>query len=425
MNIIYTIYHKISGVWIVKWLTKVYRNGFFISNFIADRKLRKVVELQKKDKKDTIKVVFLCQYVAAWSKVEPVYKKMIEDTKFEVYIISIYDNICGFKEEETYKYILGLGYKNIIRVRDEKEVYDIRSLNPQYVFYQRPYDRYLPKQYQSKEVSKYAKIFHIPYGYLLTKTSKDICMTKLFFRNVYLYLAENELCAEYNIERFKYSHHKGYRKTVNLGYPAIEDFMNKKEESASDSKEMKVLWTPRWSDSREAGGSNFLCFKDKIVSLVKNNNDFSLVFRPHPLTFSHFISENKITEKERDEYIGIYAKNKNMYYDTSEDYSKIFWNVDVLLTDPSSIIVDFFLTGKPIIYCDTGMIPDRVFEKMIEVMYVVKNWDEAEKVIMKLKNGEDNLLEIRKRRIKELFGEDFNHISSNIVNYIKKDYFEK
>lgn len=424
MNFIYNLYHKVSKWEIVKKFAKIYRNGFFVSNILAYKRAKYVVELQKKEKKDKIRVVFLCQYTQSWSKISPVYEQMKSDSRFETYIVTVYDDVCGFKEEDTFNYISNLGYDNIVRTTDSTHIYDIKELNPQYVFYQRPYDRYLPEEYRSNIVSKYAKIAYISYGYILTKDAVDMCMAKLFFRNVYLFFAENKINCEYNINRLKYSHKKGYRKSLNIGYPAFEDFMKYKN-SRVEAEDVRLLWTPRWSDDKEVGGSNFLVFKDEIVKLVEKENGISVIFRPHPLTFAHFISENKMTKEEADNYLNLYKNSEKLVYDDSKNYAKTFWNADILLTDPSSIIVDYFLTGKPIIYCDTGMKPDKVFEKMIEAMYVVKTWDEAKAVIKKLLEGKDELRDLREKRIIEIFGDNFDNISKNIVDTIANDYFEK
>ena len=47
------------------------------------------------------------------------------------------------------------GY-SVIDAYDEetKEFFDLKKLQPDYIFIPRPYDWYLPLQYQSKELSK-------------------------------------------------------------------------------------------------------------------------------------------------------------------------------------------------------------------------------------------------------------------------------
>lgn len=292
-------------------------------------------------------------------------------------------------------------------------------MEPDYVFYQRPYDQYLPPEYRSNIVSGYAKVCHVVYGYLLSVTNEHSVLNKRFFRNVYMYFAENKIYHDFNMKRFRISHKKGVRKTLNIGYPALETFMKSREDKVAS--DFNVLWTPRWTEDKECGGSNFINFKDKVLELPRECSNISLTFRPHPMTFEHFVSVGRITRQEVKEYLAQYDNNK-MIYDNGGSYERTFWNSDVLLTDISSIIVEYFLTGKPIIYCDTGAVPNKIYEEMMKTFYVVKTWEEAKAIVLKLEKGIDPLKNERKNKISELMGEDFENISDRFLQEIYLDY---
>lgn len=239
---------------------------------------------------------------------------------------------------------------------------------------------------------------------------------------MYLYFAENSYVAEYNIGRFKKEHEKGYRKTLDIGYPDFENFFSKKTEA--DNEKFTIIWTPRWSDNSNIGGSNFLKYKDDIVDFSKNNENVKIIFRPHPMTFEHFVSVGKMTQKDVDEYLLNY-NNERRKVDSSADYAETFWKSDVLVTDYSSVFVPYFLTGKPIIYCDTGVDLIPPVQKMKEVFYNPTDWGEVEKIIVQLSEGIDPLKELRKERIKELFGGNYEHVSERFLDAIYADYVER
>ena len=44
-----------------------------------------------------------------------------------------------------------------------------------------------------------------------------------------------------------------------------------------------------------------------------------------------------------------------MVIDNQRGYVDTFWGADVLITDISSMMMEFFVTGKPIIFCGTNM----------------------------------------------------------------------
>ena len=86
-----------------------------------------------------------------------------------------------------------------------------------------------------------------------------------------------------------------------------------------------MLWTPRWSENVELGGSSFLKYKDEVVKLVDKNDRMHIVFRPHPMTFNHFIEVGKITKEEADAYIQLYKESDKLEQDTRPEYAKSMW----------------------------------------------------------------------------------------------------
>lgn len=421
MNFLKKMYHKYSGTKPVRMLGKIYRNGFFVSNYMAYSRMKKLAK-GKENSHRPISVLFLCQYPQAWNKMKSIFEMMLEDNRFSVKILAVPDNI-NKPDDKIYLFFSEIyGKDTVINAYENGIWYDMKQIKPDYVFYQRPYDQYLPKPYRSKSVSKYSRICHLVYGYLLTETTKDICTCKIFFRNVYMYFAENSICQEFNIKRFKLSHNKGYRKTLNIGYPVLEYFMKHRTDTKPDNNEIKVLWTPRWSEDKETGGSNFINYKDEIIRLVDDNPNISVIFRPHPMTFDHFISAGKITRMEVDDYLKHYRNSDRLEYNDTAEYVDVFWNTDILLTDVSSIIVEYFITGKPIVYCDTGAKPDAFFGELLKVMYVTKTWEQAKEKLIELSKGIDPLKKEREKKIRQLMGTDFEHISERFLDAIYNDY---
>lgn len=414
------VYHKYSDTRVVRWLGNVYRNGFFLSNYAAYLRLKKFVR-KKRPVNNKIKVVFLCQYAQVWNKLKSVYEKMEKDDRYSVLILAIPEDITNV-DDKIYNYFFEKYGTNVINAYQNGQWYDLKSINADYIFYQRPYDQYLPREYRSAAVSGYAKICHVVYGYQVAVTTESSCMNRLFFRNVYMYFAENAIYHKFNINRFKKSHKDGIRKTLNIGYPSLEDFMKHKDDVKESRDNVRVLWTPRWSEDKENGGSNFMTFKDEIVKLPEADDRIQVVFRPHPMTFKHFISVNRITEKEVNEYLNIYENNENLIYHSDMEYAELFWDSDILLTDVSTVIVEYFLTGKPIVYCDTGSKPNEFMKEMLKVFYVVNTWEEAKSKVLELVNGEDPLKEERNKKISELLGADFEHISDRFLETICEDY---
>lgn len=418
IDLLKKFYHRFSNYAFIRWLGRVYLHGFFISNFIAYWRLRKLVlQKQKEEKKDQIHVVFLAQNRQAWEKSEAIYQAMKEDQKFHVDIVVIPD-ITDEDEMETYQYFKEI-YPEAIRAGKQGKLCNLRELKPDYVFYTRPFDQYLPVEYRSGRVARYAKLCYCPYGTAVLDGGRTESMPRLFSRNIYLLFAENECTKNDNRKRFPFSNKK-YRKSLFLGYPSYDRL----RDSSFTQFSPVFLWTPRWTTDQHLGGSTFFEYKDKLPDYFKEQEDKQLICRPHPLTFYHFQSTGQMSAEEVKEYILKYQQSKRIRMDDSSDYLQSFQEAGVLITDISSMIFEWYVTAKPIIFCDIGLkFKLEVTNRALEGCYAVHNWEELKENINMLSAGIDPLKEKRKQISKELCGDGNSCAGQNIANYVKEDYY--
>ena len=97
---------------------------------------------------------------------------------------------------------------------------------------------------------------------------------------------------------------------------------------------------------------------------------------------------------------------------------------DILITDLSSIIQEFLILGKPIIYCPPSnyVHHTKTMKRIISACYIVNNSEELLIVVNKLINGEDELLSVRKDVVQELFGTTINNSCALICDVLRKDH---
>ena len=420
MDWIYKLYHKVEKWKIVKLAVKVYRKGFFLENINADKRL---IDLRDKvGNHMPIRVAFIGQSTTCWNKLKPLYEKMSKDDKFQTYLLAVPDDVSK-SNDGVYDYFYNLYKDAVIKADMEDRYFNLKELMPDYVFYQRPYDRYLPKEYRSNIVSRYAKVCYLPYGFMIFGGMDEISMPHQFHRNAYMYFAESSLTYQFNKNRYAKSSEQGFRNSYDLGYPSLEDFVNQKEQyPAINDGKFRVLWTPRWSENVELGGSSFLKYKDEVVKLVDKNDRMHIVFRPHPMTFNHFIEVGKITKEEADAYIQLYKESDKLEQDTRPEYAKSMWESDALLTDMSSIIIEYFLSGKPIVFCETGSKVSSAFAEMQKGMYIANSWTEAQKYLLDLSEGKDPLKEKRIAIRDKMFGNSISGSVDRIMDTIEKDF---
>ena len=162
---------------------------------------------------------------------------------------------------------------------------------------------------------------------------------------------------------------------------------------------------------------------DDLIGYFQKHSDLSLIIRPHPLMFNNFISEGVITKQGAAEIKSKVDDMKNVFWDVNSDYTLTFKIVDALISDFTSLLIEFYLTKKPIIYCGEFKNFNIVGKNMLARMYCISNWSEMEDELNQLSNGNDDKInkfcddgliyhnELIGNKIKKVIIEDATNIS--------------
>ena len=153
-----------------------------------------------------------------------------------------------------------------------------------------------------------------------------------------------------------------------------------------------------------------------------NNDDYKFIFRPHPLLFSNFVKSKRLTKEEADEIIRRFKDSNNALYDAGADYFANFKKSDVLISDFSSIVPEYFLSGHPFIYFlkdNNYEILSSELKKMVDCNYVARNFKEVKECLSLIRN-QDPKKEARMSYLKE-FSSNNSNSSKRIVDALLKE----
>ena len=283
---------------------------------------------------------------------------------------------------------------------DTSGLFDLRKWKPDYVFYRTPYEwrRHFPS-FTTNDVIRFAKICDISYGATLSHTFADRLIEEYpkFYRSLYFMFCSAPTVRDKMLAQYKSGVDEGYRHFEFQGYPVLS--REPLPMKAHDKK--TILWTPRWAYDARVGGSHFLEYKDNFVALRQRYGDkVNLSMRPHENTFREVQNRNLLTKEEVDAYKQSLKDNKiNLYY-TTFDLGEQFRLTDILLCDYSSILIEFFLTGRPMVYCEfINAVPFDEYKEMFDCMYIAHNWDDVLKYLDDLVAGNDPLFERRQKAV--------------------------
>jgi CDP-glycerol glycerophosphotransferase (TagB/SpsB family) len=273
-----------------------------------------------------------------------------------------------------------------------------------------------------------AKVCHIPYGYAVCNSNKSIgnifptVFNKDLLSNINFFFADGDATYNYCKKRMWISELIYGRRLYNIGYPRFDNIPCNNEKN----EKYIALWIPRWTDNKQIekgyGGSTFFKFKDSIIDYaVCNQENFKLIIRPHPLAFENYIKDGKMTKEEVNRYKEKLGEN-DIILDEKASYVEALCKADVLIADYSSIIIEFFLQGKPIIYCgDKGELSPYI-KRVTDTFYYAKDWLEVQSILNQLSDGSDTMMKKRKIAVESFKNKSSNNAGGRILQVLIKDY---
>ncbi len=357
-----------------------------------------------------INLVFIVHAPQPWPSLKTICDSAIKDRKFNVYILTFdsFSNECYNFFHQKY----GNKRCSVIKYTNQQEFDKIKA---DYIFFQVPYMHFYPN-IDHKTILENYKVCYMHYGMLLFKG--DVEKTVLggscdFFSKLSFIFAESDFIAK------KYLEYHPKANVVMSGYPRFDEIGNDFNNDIKNKK-FNIIWTPRWEIFSST--CNFFDYKDLLLDYAKSNSDIDFIFRPHPLALKNYVQSQAISQEEIDNYLKNFDDKSRIKIDLDENYIKKFCNSNLLITDMTSLIAEYFFIGKPIIYCNKTNVFNEFGLEIAKGLYWANNWQELKETIEMLKTGKDPLLKTRQKIIKELFFLKSKGAGNFIKNFLKKDF---
>lgn len=383
---------------------------------LKNRRLRKYFRAYRTSESGKLKVGFVVQLYPLFDKQQALYEYIREREDCEAFLFVVpEDRWTDFSVPNDYTDNRFLAhYPEAIRVhKEDGSLISLEDYRLDYLFYPRPYDEHLPENIRSSHMMKSVKCCYIPYGVALSKAFDGANTHNHFFCNMYFFFMENLYMKERMIRETPYNYKHGLQRIEAVGYPPFDYFLGMQGEPAN-----AVTWAPRWSLDPDTGRSHFFDYKDFFLKIAKDQ-ERPYVFRPHPLLFQEVVKQQLMSQEELDAYLSALTE-EGVVIDIKSSLHEALENTAILIVDFSSIIAEFFMTGRPIIYCESGFERNQTMNEMLKLEYVAHSEEELTKLYSMLLSGEDPKFEARKKYIKETYGDGSNSAAA-IFNVLMED----
>lgn len=380
----------------------------------------------KNNNSESINVLFLLQYPEMWNSYKSIYDAFVKDRRFKISIITIPKQVGVNSSDGEFDDIneaaefCKKSQLDYIDARQKGEWVNIDLLSPDLIFIQRPYDECMPLHLTLKKLAQKALLCYVPYGYeFVNNVHLDIEYNDNFINSVFFCFAENEDTIKYIKNRSRIDTLFGLRKVFDLGYPRF-DLITKVDMNSNCRK--CVLWTPRWSVSDINDRSYFFDYIEPLKTYFAENKDAKLIIRPHPLMFKNFIEKGILTKEDIDNLKDEISSFDNIEWDNNQNYLDTFEKSEILISDFSSLIIEFFATNKPVVYCGSHEGFNTIGMEMAKGLYHVTNKEELISTLNYLRNNYDKYFELNQLTINNYIKKTEN-IGVSIKDEIVKSFF--
>ncbi len=360
-----------------------------------------------------IHLVFVCHMPALWGMFDTIHRAASADRDFKTTVVALpcmHPNLAPgrYSDLGIYDYLKARGVNAIEGYVKKQDAWlTPESLAPDYVLFQTPYNLF-PRLWSAGHISTFAKVCYVPYATTLFRGEVDeIVHPESFFSAASLVFAENSVTRDRLIDRFKSRPWFRQEAVVLSGSPKL-DYVNTKNGSGETAwkqgitnERTRILWTPRWWTND--GSCHFFYYKTYFADFCARHEEVDFVFRPHPLSIQNFLNTGELSQADLERMELSYERSSNMAIDRAGDYQSTFLTSDVLVSDISSMLIEYLLTEKPIVYTHRVDLFNELGRSLSEGFYWVRNSEELTSTLEMLIAGSDPLRAKRRELIQTLF----------------------
>lgn len=378
-----------------------------------------------------IRVVLLCHEAAFWGKLAPVHRALADDDRFEPVVVAMAWRHTTFGDDAYHD----TGAAAHIRATEGVEPVvahdpdagtwiDLQDLRPDYVVYPTPYDKQYPPSHRSATVELFATTCYVPYYGTLIYQGDVATITHPagFFDHIGLAFVPDD-AERHNVLAACGPADATVRPTVHVtGVPAHDLLTDGHEPSDAvwnlpeRPARTRILWTPRWRIGE--GTSHFLEYHAHLLDWATARDDVDLVLRPHPLLYHQLTTNLGWSRARLDAFVAAWEDADNARIDTSGDYVDTLLTADVLVSDISSMLVEFAVTAKPIVYTHKRNDFNALGRRLAEGFDWVRTVDELDATLERLIAGDDPLADRRAAIATDVPGARGRPVSRTIVDLL-------
>lgn len=351
----------------------------------------------------TVRVLFIVTTDSIWPSLASVWEACCADPRFLVRVVLAPNRYIDRQSKQFH------GARAFLVDRDVPFTYDydgiLDDIRPDVVFVPLPYMDMLPPSLSEEALTACgARIAYVPYG--LEMGGGGFNMQYQF--NLPLHRTAWRIFARSASHRRMFGRYcsSGSGHVVVTGSPRLDQLARLDTVDASRLEtgikgRKAILWTPHFSTGKDPAWSSFDRLRDRVMELFSTlEESHVLILRPHPLLFPTLRGNGYWSVVDEARFRRRIDKAENIILDETSDYLPAFKTADAIMADAGSFLLEFFATGKPVLYTypegGMGLNDDA---QLTEHLYVCRENEDLDRFVEAVGRGEDPMGEQRRTAI--------------------------
>ena len=350
----------------------------------------------KVDVKIQVRAVFFAELGGKWDSMESVYQYMRNDPRFDpvVVLTPIFraKQINGKTETEViyedYLSKMGIPFLNYWEYDPEQDC-------PELAFISQPYEIATLPEFWAENISKYTRLVYLPYfiPHMMYSDSREVLCNMPIHTYAWRIAGSSQRFADY-FSRYSQRHGENMMVT---GIPKMDYVINLKNNPCPIPQVWRqkiegrttILWNT-WFD----GNASSLDLLDQMLPWFSAHQEYALIWRPHPMSEAIMKLYQPEQYLKLEKMMDTVRSTNNMVLDTDAEYGPSFVCSHAQISDFSSMMTQYLLMDKPLLWID---IPGKTLavkeseEQMVSNHWMEKgaNIEDIIAFLQRIRRGED------------------------------------
>jgi len=304
-----------------------------------------------------VRAVFFAELGEKWDSMASVYEYMRDDPRFDpVVVLTPVGRVVerdGKREQEIiYKdFLTPMGISAL-----GCDQYDIEADCPELAFISQPYESCTLEQFWPQNIAKYTRLVYLPYfaPFSIYESAKEALCEMPVYKYAWKTIGSSERHYKYYC---KHAMNGGGNMLV-TGVPKWDPTVRLNTQPVEAPEEWGPVLSGRkvflWNSFYDFDGSSLPYF-NSIYQWFCDHSDCALIWRAHPMTDT--VTKLYYSEEYYERWkkcIALVDAAPNMVFDREALYDAAFCSSIAMISDLSSMMFQYLLLDKPVLYINTN-----------------------------------------------------------------------